>query len=728
VNECWRTKIWMATAAKAGLLPEVPTTPPRVTDFAKREGLKTQKIKGPGLRGGRREYDISPLLSKLRPDQQLALSQFYKQSEALPAVAVTAGADDATVVPKPESPTGARPAVAAGTIIIPASQADMDAAIARYEAAGTVRQKKGEHCAQALKKLDLQLKAGIPAMVAYRAAAAQAGLGLTRIRELWDAVQGFDERLWPAVATPGHESPKSFVDANPTISNFAKGLILERRNQIADAKVWEVTQANFDLPDHRRKSFERWCRRFRDEHKVNIVIATASDRSRSHYQPAHGRIDDQVTDFLQIVELDGSPCDVMTIAGKRRRFLIMADVYTRLACCIVAPAESALATGRLIVKFQRQFGLPRTIRTDHGSGFISEQNRLFLARVGVEVLEIAPVYTPQRKPIAESTVHEVQRFCALMPGALGRDTHQRQALRDLHSMAARRGKTEAELLGAQLTEEQIEKLVDDYLDTVFAHRPHGGLPHRRSPNAQFLDWVERGGTVRRIEDEEPLYALLSERGNRIVVKRGVQLERKFFIAPQLGRFPNMEVEYRRLPSPSEIALYTTGRPAQFIAKAVANSALTSEERRERAVAVSDVFREHTSQVRKAAKTLKALIESPAEILLNGSKTKPRIEIAAVRYTTPDIEATREGQRMIAAMEVDQRAGTGLFSDAPMATPVRDDFADEPLSVSERLFEDYKKLIQRRDAGDQLSTTEEEKIRVYESSIGYRVRREHGLVA
>jgi hypothetical protein len=42
-------------------------------------------------------------------------------------------------------------------------------------------------------------------------------------------------------------------------------------------------------------------------------------------------------------------------------------------------------------------------------------------------------------------------------------------------MSKRRGKSEHELLGAELTDWEIENLIDRYLDEVYTHTPQRGL-------------------------------------------------------------------------------------------------------------------------------------------------------------------------------------------------------------------------------------------------------------
>jgi transposase InsO family protein len=518
MNE-WLTAREIALAG----LPGLPVSRSKVLAFARRNGWKFREHPGVGLRGGaRNEFH----LDNLTFDQQCALAKFEAKTSVLPAVAE--GGGEAIVETEP---TGAMPVPADATAGTSdrASQSEIREVLAAFESAKPKAKAKGERRAGAMEFIGTELatselRARDLTTRIYPHAAGMVGVSLSVVRDLWQKVQRFDRGLWAAVLTPKKPERKSFIARHPEIADFAKGVFFERSGHISNTYLWDVTRAKFGLEERRRKTFERWARNFRKTNAAKILIATNPDAAKSRLMPAHGRMDENVTDFLELVELDGSPSDGLTISTRtgRRRLLMMIDKHTRIPAVVLAPSESTEAAGRLFIKFQRKFGLPRTLRTDHGSGFISTRMKAFLTGAGVECLEVAHAYSGNRKPFVEAFVRAVQRFLTLTPGYAGASVSQRQALRARVSMSARRGRSDPELLGAKYTDQELEALIDGWLYSYYCNRPHRGLGGR-TPFEMLLDWQTRGGRVRRIEDEASLYGVLAERGVRIIGKKGISL-------------------------------------------------------------------------------------------------------------------------------------------------------------------------------------------------------------
>ena len=373
-------KQWFtASEIAAAKLPGLPTSRFRVATYAEAHRWETRS--GTGRGGPRLEFHFS----NFTPDQYKALIDFQVKGAVRTVAPVSEGA---TPSPIADGATGS-----SGR----ASQLEIDAVVAAYEIAKPKARARGEGYVPAFEFIDDQSKAHGEKMEVYRRAAVMAGLKPSRVRELWQkGVRRFPRALYAAVLTPRRTKRESFIDRSPEIAAFLTGLILERRNHISNADAWRVTQAEFGLAQGYQESVERWCRRFRRKNGAKITIATHPDRARSLHMPAHGRTDEDVSDFLEICQIDGSPLDALTIRPGRRHCIAMVDSLTRLGTWVIASSESALATGRLIIKFNRLFGMPRTIRTDHGSGFISQQMRIFLAGAGVQFHEVKGPYASYR--------------------------------------------------------------------------------------------------------------------------------------------------------------------------------------------------------------------------------------------------------------------------------------------------------------------------------------------
>jgi hypothetical protein len=127
------------------------------------------------------------------------------------------------------------------------------------------------------------------------------------------------------------------------------------------------------------------------------------------------------------------------------------------------------------MKLNAKLGIPKMIRTDRGRGLMNTRIQTFLERVGVEVFYSVTAFSGWKKPFVESMVRNIQHFLELAPGFAGHNPMQRAALRGATEMSKRRGKSEHELLGAELTDWEIENLIDRYLDEVYTHTPQRGL-------------------------------------------------------------------------------------------------------------------------------------------------------------------------------------------------------------------------------------------------------------
>jgi hypothetical protein len=521
----------------------------------------------------------------------------------------------------------------------------------------------------------------------FERAGQMARLKPARVRELWKKLQRFPEGLWAAVLTPHRDRrPRSFLEGRPEIADLAAGVILERRNHVSNSAVWTVVQAKFGLDSRHRKAVERWCRKFRAKHRATITIATNPDRAKSLYMPAHGRSDEDVCDFMEESQLDGSPSDtftVMTRAG-RMRIIAMIDTFARWPVAIVAPVESADFSGLLLIKANRQIGVWRRIKTDHGSGFISARNRVFLTSIGVECLEIVAPYSGYRKPIIEAFFRGLQRFLELTFGFAGHDVAQRRALRGYYSMADRRGKSEAQLLGARHTPEELEQLIDHWIDKVYLHTPHAGLGGL-TPYQKREKWLAEGGTVRRIEDESALYSLLQRRGTRRIQKKCLKIDGAIYTAPELAAYPDIEVDYSYLPDAGKLAIFLKDDPATFLAIAVNDSLLGSIERQARALEAGEHYKEFTANVRKTARRLVKKLdgESPAEILLSASTHNGRTEIATIPFSTPALEASARANQAAAAIQVSPKSLSRNVFPLPVERRA-EDLADRRRANYERL--------------------------------------------
>jgi putative transposase len=411
-------------------------------------------------------------------------------------------------------------------------------------------------------------------------------------------------------------------------------------------RYFQAALAEFGALAPSLAQIKRFIRDFRSAHRVELDWITSPDAARSKYGAAFGDFSSGVTGYLQIVELDGSPADVMTLSG-RRRLIAMVDVFTRKAWVIVAPSESTDATGRLFVKLltARDGGVPALVRTDNGSGFCSTRLRSFASDLGIEIANVAP-YRGDLKPFVESMIREIQRICAMLPGYAGRSVQMRERLRGRLTMAQRRGLSEQEILQVSMTDEELEARLDHWLSKVYANTPHSGL-NGVTPNQMLARWIESGGEVRRIADEVALSGLLSDGGVRRVGKKGVEMDSATFCAPELGGWIGKDVWAARHADLGKLVIYSLTEPREFLCVAIASERLGID-RREVAIAAKIVQRSVVKNVRRSARQMLGSHTPLHQAIADAAQLAPGIDAPAVDYQTPALAASRAAMDAIDA--------------------------------------------------------------------------------
>jgi transposase InsO family protein len=491
-----------------------------------------------------------------------------------------------------------------------------------------------------------------------------------------------------------HRRGTGLIERTPELASWLIEQDLRTGGRVSFYEIAMGAAAEFNVAAPSLSQVRRFLNRFRAEKRVEREHLLNPDRARSRFMPAFGNASAGITEFLQRVELDGSPSDLVTLSGTRRRLLFMTDVFTRLRWALVAPSESSEATGRLLAKVftHPSGGVPAQIGTDNGSGFISRRIRALLHDLDID-LDVALPYRGDLKPFAESTVHYVQQRLAMLPGYTGRDVAQRQEIRGRLAMANRRGKSEAEILNVQLTDDELQEFLDDWLATVDANRPRSGLKNR-SPNDLLREWVARGGVPRRLEDQRALFGLMLRDGEtRKVGKEGIAVDGALYCSSELGGFIGEDVQIGRHFERGKIVVWGPG--GDLICVATDVEMMEGGEQREIALAAKGLHRARISAFRKTARRLLTNNSRPLhEAILDAAHDHPAIEVPAVAFENA---ATRAALAAVEALdEAPARTAIPIFDLED--TPVRP-VAIRRARVDERaeLFADWNRYERLRDA-------------------------------
>jgi putative transposase len=375
-------------------------------------------------------------------------------------------------------------------------------------------------------------------------------------------------------------------------------------------------------------------------------MATNPDAAKSRLRPAFGSKSDGLSPF-DLAELDGTPSDALVVdtASGRCHILGMPDAASRAAVAVVEDGESTDAATRLFVKYATELGLPRAIRTDRGAGFKSARMRSFLDRMEI-ALEIVPPFSGDKKPFAEALMRRISQFLELEAGFAGHNVAERVRLRGRLSMAQRRGKSERDILCVKYTKAELEARINQFL-RVEADRPRDAL-NGKTPNQIITEWQSRGGVVRRVQDEQALWALLAPAGAAAVTKKGLRVGGRVYQACELGSFEGHHVEWRRHPDTDRLVIYSGERIPRFICVARCTNAMSDAERQTVAMGATALFGVYGKAVRTEARRLKRGVGIPADIELGRELNARTVPSNVVPFTTPALIESGKAARAIAA--------------------------------------------------------------------------------
>jgi hypothetical protein len=530
---------WYASTDLTGL-PGLPTTDRGIRIVAKREGWKSRRRSG---RGGGSEYHVGSLPAEAR--NHLVGASVTAPAEALteapPASEAVAAstADTATAqhgepaqAPDTELPRDrALEALAAFNRLPPAQR---DRARAREwclrawrqfgQAHGVPSAAAAESFCRALAMCEVPVPDHVRAHLPVRHGSFT--LSARTLHRWW---QTYREHGIAGLATGyGNRDGQSRFDTSGELRLFVLGLMAEHPH-ITGKRVMEVLEAT--KPELARqvsvRSLQRWMRTWQGRHHQIWAHVTNPDAWKGAYKAAFGSASEHVTRLNQLWELDSTPGDWMLTDG-RHTVLGVIDVYSRRLKLVVSKTSKATAVCAVLRKAMLSWGVPEAIKTDNGSDYVSDQIGLVVRGLNIEQ-ETCPPFTPEAKPHIERAFRTMSHgLLELLPGFCGHNVAERQAIRERTKMADRIQKGEP--IEVALSSTELQQLLDQWEDAVYAREAHGGLGGR-TPFAVAAAW---SAPVRRIADERALDMLLAEMaGHRTVSKKGVRLDGQTYIAAEL---------------------------------------------------------------------------------------------------------------------------------------------------------------------------------------------------
>ncbi len=360
----------------------------------------------------------------------------------------------------------------------------------------------------------------------------------------------------------------SKIESQERLRGFCAGFVHDYPHASAQ-HIYEGLRARFhndpqvSLPS--KRAVERWLNAWRAANAQTFLAVSNPDDWRSRHMVAHGSF--AASRLNEIWEFDATPADLMLIDGRHSLSGVI-DVYSRRPKLLVTKSSTAVALSALIRWALLNWGIPEIAKTDNGQEYIGHHSARVLRALEIRH-EKCPPFEPHHKPHIERFFNTFSHHLVeLMPGYIGHNVAEQQALRARKSFAERLWKR-GEEIAVSLTSIQLQQIADEWCESLYMHRTHHGLDGK-TPAELVRNWRE---PVKRITNERALDLLLAEapdnHGRRTVGKKGIRIKwageprHHWYIAPELGQWVGQEVFVQFDPAGGMGRIYVSGGE-QFI--------------------------------------------------------------------------------------------------------------------------------------------------------------------
>ncbi len=292
------------------------------------------------------------------------------------------------------------------------------------------------------------------------------------------------------------------------------------------------------------RTFQHALKRLKEDNKTALIKLTNPDKFRSELSLSGVGSLRHISEVNALWQIDASPVDALCIDGRYSLYACI-DIATRRTIITLSKTPRASAVALMIRKAILAWGVPHIIKTDNGSDFVAKDTKRLFVSLGIE-MDISDAYQPQQKGHVERVIGTFQRDVGpLLPGFIGHSVADRKAIEARRSFAARLGESDAEIFGVELTADELQGKVDEWLEKVYEHRSHSGLKGQ----TPFQVAAASVATIKTV-DERALDLLLmpaaGKDGYRVVTKFGIRIEHRQYLAPEI--MPGTRVFVRQDPA------------------------------------------------------------------------------------------------------------------------------------------------------------------------------------
>jgi hypothetical protein len=326
----------------------------------------------------------------------------------------------------------------------------------------------------------------------------------------------------------------ALVTGKPHLLEQAKKVHKEAEKK-ADEYGWTVPSVS---------AIRRWLLRWRDENIAAFTSLTNPDAYNNSHRPLYGTMYPWLSGPNQVWEFDSSPTDVnLNVNGKLRRYAVVAaiDVWTRRPVVLITPTSSSEGICLLLRRCMLQWGMLEkdgVARTDNGSDYVSQRVSAIFNMLEYDQSRTRP-FSGWEKPFIERFFGTLSRVLfELLPAYIGHSVSDRQQIEAAKAFAQRIGgknkaANEAECLSLALTPEELQKMIDDWIEYEYMHDVHDGFKGDLKGKTPFEVIRQSGYKPKHVANPHALDLLLNYIDDATVVRGGVKAGSVKYTAPEL---------------------------------------------------------------------------------------------------------------------------------------------------------------------------------------------------
>jgi hypothetical protein len=315
---------------------------------------------------------------------------------------------------------------------------------------------------------------------------------------------------------------------------------------------------------------DRFLRAWREKHPELLLAATDPDAWKNKAMAAVGNASEDVLRLNQRWEMDATPADWMLLDpenAQHRRYTcsVCIDVYSRRMIVVLSRTPKAQTHMFCLRLALLAWGVPEEIVTDNGKDYLAKEFKLALDGLKIKHHVTNP-FSPWEKPHVERGIGVMlHSILEVLPNFVGHSVAERQAIEARKTFADRLFKKDS-VVELDIGPAELDTHIQNWLTGTYHQRAHGGTG--QSPFSRATAWA---GKVRQIDNERALDVLLmptaANGGTRTLQKKGIEIERGWYAAPELYRRVEVgtEVLIRETEDFGQVVVYQGG---EFVCVAI----------------------------------------------------------------------------------------------------------------------------------------------------------------